>query len=448
MRARLFTYWEKLHTSFWFIPMLMITAALVLSCITIEMDHRIDERWVAELPFTFKDGVEGSRNLLAAVISSMITVTGVTFSVTIVAFTLASTQFTPRLLRNFMRDYGNQVVLGIFIATFFYCLLILRVVGGRDGDFIPRVSVSCALAMTTASVCALIYFVHHASALIQAQAIIAEVARELERSLNLLYPREIGRGQREVANPETLPPDFEVQAVCVGSERNDYLEALDGAGLLGMAEELDLQISLERRPGDFIGKGEVIARVFPSDRASDEVCARVRNSFIFGPERTQTQDAEFVLNELVEIAVRALSPGINDPATAILCVDRIGAALAGIADREPPSSHRYDEKGRLRIVARKHSFEGLVGAAFNPIRQYARNSVAVTIRLLEALRLIALNTHREEDRKILARHAEMIERGSKAALSEPYDQECVAERVAALLPLLSSPAPKAAERIT
>ena len=440
MKARLLTLWEKVHTSFWFVPGLVIGTAVLLGVFTLWLDRQVDDAYVNSLPFVFHDGVEGARSLLSAVAGSMITVTGVTFSVMIVAFTLASSQFTPRLLRNFMRDVGNQVVLGIFIATFAYCLWILRVVGGPTGDFIPRISVSCAFALTGVSIGALVYFIHHAASLIQAQGIIATIARELEGALDPLYPEGMG-DSCGVAPPQDLPTDFADESVEVCAKGSDYVEAIDGEGLIALTMKYDLLVELAHRPGDFAVEGEVIARAYPADRVTKEVAASINDVFVFGGQRTQTQDPQFVLGELVEIAVRALSPGINDPATAVLCVDRLGAAMARVAARPIPSTHRYGADGRLRIVAKHYGFRGLIEAAFNPIRQYGRDSVAVTIRLLDALRRIALHARRAEDRDTLLLQARMIERGSAKGEFDAADREDVQERFRAVLDALGEPAP-------
>ena len=440
MKARLHTLWEKVHTSFWFVPGLVIGAAVSLGAFTLHLDRQTDEAYINSFPLVFHDGVEGARTLLSAVAASMITVTGVTFSVMIVAFTLASSQFTPRLLRNFMRDVGNQVVLGIFIATFSYCLWILRVVGGPTGAFIPRISVTCAFALTIVSIAALVYFIHHAASLIQAQGIIATIGIELDRALDPLYPEGIGVSPGAGQHQE-LPADFAAGAVEVCAERSDYVEAIDGDGLIALAMKHDLLVQLAHRPGDFAVEGEIIARAYPRDRVTAELLQSIKDAVVFGPQRTQTQDPEFVLGELVEIAVRALSPGINDPATAVLCVDRLSAALARVAARPIPSRHRYGPDGRLRIVAKHYGFRGLVEAAFNPIRQYGRKSVAVTIRLLEAIQRVALHVHRAEDRETLLRQARIIERGSAEGDFDRADREDVQKRFRKVLEALGEPAP-------
>ena len=340
-----------------------------------------------------------------------------------------------------MRDAGNQVVLGIFIGTFAYCLWILRVVGGPPGNFIPRISVTCAFALTMVSIGALVYFIHHAASLIQAQGIIATISRELDEALDRLYPEGMG-DSCGVAPPQEVPADFASRSLEVCAKQSNYVEAIDGAGLICLATKHDLLLELEHRPGDFAVEREVIARAYPRDRVTKELAESINDAFVFGPQRTQTQDPEFVLNELVEIAVRALSPGINDPATAVLCIDRLGAAIARVAGRPIPSTHRYGPDGRLRIVAKHYGFRGLVEAAFNPIRQYGRESVPVTVRLLEALRRIALHAHRGEDRETLLRQARMIERASATGDFDRDDLEDVQERFRAVLETLGEPAPK------
>jgi uncharacterized membrane protein len=328
-------------------------------------------------------------------------------------------------------------VLGTFIATFSFCLLVLRVVGGPTGDFIPRVSVTVAFALTAAGVGALVYFIHHAAALIQAQSIIANIGKELERELELLYPAEAGLSQPAAERPE-LPHDFAEQAAEVRATTSNYIEAVDAEGLLKLAEKEDLLIAVERRPGDFIGEDEVVARIAPAERATPELQQRVRDSLILGPERTQTQDPEFMLSELVEIAVRALSPGINDPATACLCVDRLGAAISKVAARPVPSAFRTGRSGKLRLVAKHYGFDGLANAAFNEIRQYGRTSVPVTIRLLEAIRRIAARVQREEDRATLQRHADMILRGSEEPAFDENDRRDIAAAYHAAVEALNS----------
>ena len=242
----------------------MVIAAIGLSLMTIHLDRATaNENWVATLGWTFSRGPEGSRALLATVAGSMMTIASVTFSITIVALQLASSQFGPRLLRNFMRDRGNQVAIGTFIATFTYCLLILRTVNGTDNEqFVPHISVTVALVLALLSVGVLIYFIHHSAESIQAENVIAAVSRDLHSAIDRLYPECLGAeapDESKLANERDLPAGFDRESRMIDSRRSDYLQAINVDRLLQIAKEHDLVLSIVRRPGKFCFKGDPIA---------------------------------------------------------------------------------------------------------------------------------------------------------------------------------------------
>ncbi len=430
MRTRLRNYWESLRANFWFVPTVMVTGAVALSLATINLDKvAAYDNWVATLGWTFTRGPEGSRALLATVAGSMMTITSVTFSITIVALQLASSQFGPRLLRNFMRDRGNQVSLGTFIATFAYCLLILRTVNGTEEQrFVPHISVTVGLLMALISLGVLIYFIHHASASIQAEYVIANVGRDLDEAIARLYPESIGVGPDEHISEQHSPPDFEREARDVNTDASNYLQYVDLDQLMDVACAHDLVLCIPHRPGKFLVSGAHLARVWPGDRLDDEIAGEIRGAFYLGSIRTLTQDIEFAIDQLVEIAVRALSPGVNDPFTAINCVDRLGAALVTLARREIPSTHRIDDEGRLRLVALMSTIGGIVNAAFDQVRQAARDNVAVTIRLLETIAAVATQASGAAWQLALRRQAEMVYRGSQHALPEEGDRREAEDR--------------------
>jgi uncharacterized membrane protein len=192
-----------------------------------------------------------------------------------------------------------------------------------------------------------------------------------------------------------------------------------------LAVENDLIVRLEYRPGDFVISGSALMKVSPAERCDRDLSDRIRDTFVIGTQRTHLQDIEFSIHQLVEVAVRALSPGINDPFTAISCIDRLAAALCLLAQRSIPSPYRHDENDILRVIARVVTFAGVVDSAFNQIRQYGRSSAAVTIRLLEAITRIAECTRRPSDREALLSQARMIDRGSQGALLEERDRHDV-----------------------
>jgi uncharacterized membrane protein len=437
MKTKLINLWEALHTSFWFLPALMTFAAIGLSFATVALDWVVQESLLKRVALVWIGGIEGARQLLSTIAGSMITVAGVVFSITIVVLALASSQFGPRLLRNFMRDRGNQVVLGTFIATFTYCLLVLRSLHGGDGTpFVPYISVSLGIALALVSVAVLIYFIHHVSVIIQAPTVIAMVAAELEDGIKRLFPEKLGQGE---SMPQThqkpIPSNFDLHAKPVAASHTGYLQIIDSEGLLRIATENDLVMRLNYRPGHFIVAGSSLLMAWPKQRIGEQLADQIHDLFTLGTYRSPIQDVEFCIDQLVEVAVRALSPGINDPFTAIACIDRLGAALCLLAEREIPSAYRHDSEGKLRVIGDPVTLADLTDAAFNQIRQYGRSSAAVTIHLLETIAVILGRARRETDRIALLRQATMIERGSHA-LTEERDREDVRERYRAVLQYL------------
>ena len=422
----------------------MAGVAVALALVGVTVDEPLTEWLARDLGWTFTGGAEGASAVLGIIAGSMITTAGVVFSMTLVALSLASSQLGPRLLRNFMSDRTTQVVLGTFIATFLYCLLVLRTIRhAEEVAFVPHLSVTIGVLFAVASVGVLIYFIHHVSVSIQANVIAARIGNELLERIGGLYPEQVGRGAPMIPAD---PPDmnfleaFDKDALPVGADGDGYLQFIDGAALLSLAMEKDLVVRLERRPGDYVVAGCPLALIGPKSRATDRLTDQVRSLFVLGYQRTPDQDIEFAVSQLVEIAVRALSPGLNDPFTAMMCVDHLGSVLCRLATRDVPSPHRHDEHGRLRVIAPASTFPEVTEAAFNQVRQYGRSSFAVTIRLLETIAVVARFAHRPEYRTTLLRHAEMIARGALEGLSEKNDRRAVEERFQAVIHLCSEAA--------
>ena len=432
MKSRLLAIWDALRSSFWLVPAVMVLGAIGLSYLTTMLDERLDTSGLAGFGWIYAGSAEGARSMLSTIAGSMLTVAGLTFSITVAALTLASSQFGPRLLRNFMRDTGNQIVLGTFIAGYMYCLLVLGTVRGvEDNAFVPQISVTVGVGAALAGVVVLIYFIHHIAQSIQVAHLIAVVGDELDEAIDRLFPDRIGHpapGPNDRRGEEDALTEFERQAVAVPAFATGYMQAVDDNRLWKIATGDDLTVRLMHRPGDWVVRDTPLVETWPTDHGGHDLIERINNSFVLGIQRTPTQDVEFPIYQLVEIAVRALSPGINDPHTAMMCVDRLGAALCRLAGREIPSPYRYDEKGRLRVIARPVTWTGIADTAFNEIRQYGRESASVTIRLLETIALVAARVSTEEGRAALKRQAMMIERGSHEGLPDPQDREDVRER--------------------
>ncbi|MGE3539031.1 MAG: DUF2254 domain-containing protein [Candidatus Tectimicrobiota bacterium] len=432
MKTRWLALWDTLRSSFWLVPALMSLAAVALSIALVALDGAIQDKVLRNIGWIWIGGAEGARSLLEAVASSMITVAGVVFSITMVALTMASAQFGPRLLRNFMRDTGNQVVLGTFVATFIYCVLVLRTIrSGDDMAFVPYIAVTGAIVLALASLGVLIYFIHHTSTTIQVSNVIGRVSLELDTAITRLYPQQVESGEpgRRRSEPlREIPAACERQGTAVAASRRGYLQGIDYETLLRLAQEYDCLLCLQTRPGSFVIAGSTLALVWPAEHLDTALVKRVRDACVVGSERTSIQDVEFCINQLVELAVRALSPGINDPFTAITCIDHLGAALCHLAQRLIPSPYRYDEAKHLRLIVYPVTFASVTETALNQIRQYGCSSVAVTLRLLETLAVVAAYTYRDEDRAALRRQATMIEHGSRQNLPHKWDYEDIQQR--------------------
>lgn len=425
MKTWLLNRWTALRASYWFLPTLIAAVAVALSAVMLAIDRHLDNRHLAGLDWVYTGNAEGARSLLATVAGSMINVAGVTFSITIVALSLASSQFGPRLLRNFMRDTGTQTVLGVFIATFLYCLLILReVTGSEEQGFVPAFSITFAVLLTVMSVGVLIYFVHHVAASIQADNVIAAVAADLQSAIDRLCES----GAEEPPRNEIETPDFASSATAV-ARASGYVQAVDYENLLELAIDNDLVIDLRYRAGGFVTEGTTVARVIPPSRTNEELLAGIGNAFFVGMSATEEQDVEFSIRQLVEIAIRALSPGVNDSFTAMNCVDWLSAVLSKPAQKGLSSGYVVDRNGRLRLIKDRETFAGIVAAAFDQIRQAAAANPAVSIRLLEALRAVALHAGSEDSRSVLMRHATLVRDGAqihneadRAVLEERFDR--------------------------
>lgn len=440
MRLRLQNLWQRVRTSFWFIPAVMTFSAIVLSFLMVFVDRRIESGADGLFGFVYSGGPEGARLVLSTIAGSMITVAGVVFSITMVALTMASTQFGPRLLRNFMHDTGNQVVLGTFIATFVYCLLVLRTVRTVEEEpFVPSISVAIAVVLALASIIVLIYFIHHVSVSMQADQVILGVYGDLRARMQRLFHEELVEGKGEDHDGEAerkLAEEDYPRSADVPASASGYLQALDHGRMLDIACRNDLLILVPHRPGDYIVEGITLVGARAKEAIDESLVRQLEGAVIVGSQRTPEQDAEFAVHQLVEVAVRALSPGINDPYTAMSCIDRLGAALCFLCGREFPSPYHYDDEGKLRVIYKPVTFDGIVDAAFDQIRQYGRSSVAVTIRLLEALEMIAVLSRSREQRDAVLRHAEMVLSSSRESLHEENDLKDVRERYQIIVGLL------------
>lgn len=426
---------EYVRLSLWLIPTGMVAAATVLGYLFI----RVDRYYGGDIPDWLKaSSSEGVRQLLATVSGAMITVAGVSFSITVVGLSLASQQFGPRLLRNFMRDRGNQIILGTFLSTFIYCLVVLRSVRGQDfGDFIPHVSVAFAMVLTLLSVGALIWFFHHFASSIVVERVLAHVADELTWAIDRNYPCE----GTDAAAPGGQP--FETATV-VTARKQGYVLGVNIEQLLQLASKHDLMIEVVASPGAFVFFGAPVARIAGKHLADPELPDAIRDAFPLGTHRTPTQDIDFAISQIVEVALRALSPSLNDPNTAIAAIDRLAGGLMRRASAADPTVWRATSDGKPRLLTTPVSWDACVELAFvRIIHSGATLTVVPTHVLLTLARLIAAVP--AERRDALVRLAEFArERGTAEAASalEREQIEQAWQTVAGAIAQCTSTAPR------
>lgn len=419
--TRLHQYWESLRSSLWFIPTFIVAGAVVLAAVLIEVDFSDDDGGLADRwPRVFGTGAEGSRGLLLAIASSMITVAGVTFSITVVALTLASSQYTARILRNFMRDRGTQTVLGVFLGVFAYCLVVLRTIrGGDEAGFVPGVAVLGAMLLAFVAIGLLIFFIHHIADSLQAASIIDSVTTETLEAVDRLFPAQVDEAAAGSAGGGLPAAPASRAWAAIPARETGYLQDVDADALLDLAHEEGVVVRMERAIGEFVIESCPLASVSgkPPD---DRMIQKLNAACALGRFRTVHQDVGYGIQQLVDVALKALSPGINDTTTAINCVDYLGAILARLAVRRVETLDPAG--GECRVITCQPAFDKLLADAFDPIRQNAEGNVAVLTRLLQVLATIDARTSDARRRGAIRQQAELVADTAERSVPSAHDR--------------------------
>lgn len=434
--------WSNVRSSLWFIPVLMVVVSAGLAAAFIEVDGRVNRELLVEYPRIFGAGADGSRGMLSSIAGSMITVAGLTFSLTVVAMAQASSQYTSRILRNFMRDRRNQFVLGFFVSIFVYCLIVLRTIrGGEEERFIPSLAVLFGLLLAILSVGVLIFFIHHIASSIQATFIISSAAEETIRAIEHLFPQEVGEeaGESEEAAVKAALAGRPWRVIPARS--TGYVQDVDAEGMMKFARERDCVVRMERGLGAFVVKNSPLLSIAfkgtGGDKPNEETVKELNGLFSVSRYRTIEQDATFGIRQIVDIALKALSPGVNDTTTAVVCIDYLGAILTALARRRIERRYR-SEAGEVQVIARGPSFESLVREAFDQIRDVAADNTAVYLRLLGAIEMVARQTQSARRRATLAAQVNLAADAAERELGSDYNLERVRARVAAVRATISS----------
>ncbi len=413
-RGQLGSLWEKLNSSFWFVPALLAVAGLLLSTITQPLDH-IFQNVIDRLPPVISGGAQGASSLLTAIAGRLITVIATVFSLTIVTLTLASAQYSPRLLRSFVADRGLQVVLGFYIGTFVYSLLVLRLIsisGGQNTSFTPALSVAVAILLALVCVALLIYFINHVAQLIQSGNIVRRAHDDTLGMVSKLDDFEDATAR--ISDPEENPRWADLLAgdpSVVRATSRGYVQSLSVDSVLNaVADGQTALVEIPPGPGNFVAAGLPLARVWPAvdgDLASD-AGKRVNRAFVLGDERNFRQDLAFGLRQLSDIALKGLSPGINDPTTAMQAMDRMEDVFIALGSKALPRRVQEREIGGRKVLLKigYSSFDDLAGLAFDQVRRaaFSTGQVAVLERLLEVLdRALRANASDERQRALWTR---------------------------------------------
>jgi len=414
--------WDAVRTSLWLVPGMFFLAGIALAVVMLELKRdwaagpEVLQAWIRT-----GDG-EDARALLSTLLTAIITMASMAFSVTVVALSLAANTFGPRLIRTFRANLRTQLVLGMFVLTIVYLLLVLRAVeGASEPPEVPQAAVALGSLLALLSVLALLAFIQGVATSIVADEVVRRVRSELDAGVAKLP--DLHRHAEPA--PEYFPPDFDDGAGRVPLPREGYVQSVQFDEILAWAERHDAVVRLDFRPGDFVVDGDTKVLVHPRPENPEGVRTQLGRFIASGRARTPTQDLEFAIRHLVEVAVRALSPGINDPFTALAVIDRLRGALSRLCAKQFPPSTLADPNSRVRVMRRVPTYAGTVDAAFNQIRQAGSAKPAVLIHMLEAIGEVAEHAKTDEQRAALSRHASMIRAAGRRDVAEPDDQEDV-----------------------
>jgi uncharacterized membrane protein len=408
-----------------------LTIALSLGCAGaslswLEEEFPLTSAWVPPALFPSHADPQVAQVILAGIAASIMTVVSIVFAILLMTLTLASMQFSPRIIVSFSRDRVTQWTLGIFLGTFSYCMAALPTARSLPHPFAPVATVLGAMVLALACVGLLLFFIHHISEAISANHIVDRIAEETEAMIDELMPRPHHPDRLHRAGP--LRPD--ASDVTVVSTDSGYIRYIDRKRVIAVAKHYHVSIRVLRRVGQFVPAGIPLAMVSKGNRLPPAGTAELLAAFDIGPTRTLQQDVEFGVLQIVDIALRAISPAVNDPTTAINCVDQLSRILIRFASREPPDDLLYDPPGIVRASIEWMHFDRLLVSAFEQIRMYSRSDVAVSLRLLRAFNDIATSTPDPEYRRILVEHGMRTVAGCAQSLDAENMRELRARQAA------------------
>jgi uncharacterized membrane protein len=371
------------------------------------------------------ENIAEARSVLTNVANVSLGIVGVVFSIILVPLSIAATQYGSIVLRAFLRDRGTQCVLGAYTATTFYCLSLLMALRSATNMTGTQFSVTIAVYMLLISLLLLLYFFHHVADSLQASSVIRQVSNELEEVIEQEYTlKSATASDPRQEEADELRRTLLREGQVIVSKGEGYVRAIDFDKLVEAAAKFKVVLYLKCLPGDFVGRGDPLLLVSPPS-SDQRLISIVTRSYMLGKNRTLFQDPEFGIILITIIAVRALSPAINDPYTPVLCLNRLGATLSMIAERATPTSYYCDKSNQIRVIGDQIRYERLVDTALNMIREYGHTNAEVLIKTLETVKTIAAHTHSDAQRQVLLKHTMLIEGDSRIGLHSDYDKQRV-----------------------
>jgi uncharacterized membrane protein len=435
--------------SFWFASAIMALVAILLAWFMYWLDGRIPNEAFESSRFVLAGTANEMRSAMLSIAGTVLATAGVVFTLLTLPLSTVAAQYGSRLLRLFLGDRTAQLVLGMFVATFVYCMAAALSIPPAEAERqAPQLTATVGLYLMLASFATLILLVQHVSTMLQAPNIAAAAGADLlevvraEIAEDGTHNADGGDGLESPPGAEGVAQaQAELESYPVRVADTGYIQYIDPAATLALAREKNLVIRLLHQPGHFVRLGAVVALVWPAGQVDKQVAKLIRRAYQIGNVRTPTQDIEYAVNQLTEMAVRAMSPAINDPFTAMTCLDHIGAGLVEFTRRGERGSHYYDRDGRLRLVLEPVTFAALLSAAFAMLRHASCDNASVLLHMLEVIDVIGQETQSPEARQQLLRHASLIQAESQAGSLIEADRQRVAQSSAALtLKLKARPA--------
>jgi uncharacterized membrane protein len=419
MLTRLLTIWDTVRSSLWALPLAMVLVACGAAYVALSIKISVgnDPAW-----YLYSGGAKETPQFLSNLVSSMITMATLAISITMVVLTLAAQQLGPRLIRSFIADRRTQTSLGLFVSTVVYLLLVLRSAYGQHAA-VANLAVTLGTALVLISVATLLFFVHHLARSIIADNVIDRIGAQLDGDIERMLPDASDEHKPQAPKPRR-------QGATVPLAYGGYVRAIDFDTIVQAATEADAAVELDIRAGQHAVPGVTVCYVVPEKAATDNLCKAIQSAVFVGAERSAVQDLEFSIHQLVEIALRALSPGINDPYTAVAALDRLTLSIRKVMERGLPQSAWHDDDGKLRLAVPAQDFEGIADAAFNQIRQRGANMPAVLIRMAENIGQL-LELANDMQQPALQKHLGMVLAAGRRNIVDEHDLKDLEGRVEA-----------------